>query len=186
MLLTTSRRPTDAMRTLCRDLSCTFPNVVRINRGKLSLEEMAEKALELGIEKVVVIDRWEKGMGIIEFYEVGQDGLKQVSPIVHVSNVKFRRDFVERTVRERKVKSIAIAVSSKRRFETKKFEDFLSSFFEIPVVLFQEALIGGCDAVMQISADSTNRITATFRYVPELIEIGPQIAISKLVWKPNR
>jgi len=38
------------VRTLCKDLSHTIPNIIPVNRGKLSLEGVAEKALELDAE----------------------------------------------------------------------------------------------------------------------------------------
>lgn len=183
VMLTTSRRPTSAIRILCRDLSCTFPNIAQINRGKLSLEGIAERALELDVQKVVVVDRWERGLGITEFFYVGQDGLEGVPPIVYVRSVKFRRDFVERTSKDRRIKSVAIATSSKENFETKRFEDFLSEFFEVPVLPLQDALNKGYNAVMRISVDSSSCITITFQHPSESVEIGPQIAISKLFWE---
>jgi len=93
VLLTTSRKPTKSIRTLCNDLSHTFPKAMRINRGKLSLEGIAEKALELAIERVVIVNRWKGGPGKIEFFEFRQDSLNAVPPIVCVHNIKFRREF---------------------------------------------------------------------------------------------
>jgi len=186
VLLTTSRRPTKGMRTLCRDISYTFSNVVQINRGKLSLEGIAEKALELGIEKAMVVDRWKGGPGKIEFFEVRQDGLEAVPPIIYLRNVKFRRDFGEKMLKGRRIKSIAIAVSPSESFEVKKIEKAFSVFFGISSLSLDEAVNRKYDAVMQILADSSNCIAITFRLVPELVEVGPRIGISHLVWELTR
>ncbi|RLI44046.1 Brix domain containing protein, partial [Candidatus Bathyarchaeota archaeon] len=81
ILLTTSRRPTPRIRTFCRDLARSIPNVVRVNRGKLSLDGVAERAIEFDADRVVIINRWKGGPGKIELFEVGQEGLVLVPPI---------------------------------------------------------------------------------------------------------
>jgi U3 small nucleolar ribonucleoprotein protein IMP4 len=182
VLLTTSRKPTQNIRTICKDISYIFPNIVRINRGKLSLEGIAEKALELDVEKVMIIDRWERGMGKIGFFEIKQNGLDGVPPVVYLRNAKFRRDFGEQMPKER-IKSVAIATSPKENFEAKKIENVFSGFFGVPVLSVAEAVNDKYDAVMQILMDSLNRIAITFKLLPDLVEIGPQMAISHLVWE---
>ncbi|MEM4713464.1 MAG: hypothetical protein QXQ61_02820, partial [Candidatus Bathyarchaeia archaeon] len=92
ILLTTSRRPTKGIRTFCKDLSHTFPNILRINRGKLSLEDVTAKALELGAKKVVVIDRWKGGPGKIELYQL-DSRLQPIPPLIYLRSVKLRREF---------------------------------------------------------------------------------------------
>ena len=183
VLQTTSRNPTNTMRTLCKDISCTFPNVERVNRGKLSIEGIIEKAIELNAEKVVIVDRFTEGTGKIQLFQVKQSGLVGVPPIIHVRNVKFRRGFGESMHKENRINSIAIANSSKESFEIKRLENALSSFFEVPVVPFEKAINGKCDAVMQVLENSSERITITFSLVPQLVEIGPRMEISHLAWE---
>jgi rRNA maturation protein Rpf1 len=180
VLLTTSRKPTRDMRTLCRDISYTFPDVVRVNRGKLSLEGIIEKKLEFNAEKVAIIERWMQGTGKIELFEVRQSSLVGVPPIIHVRNVKFRRDFRERVHKEKRIKSIAIASSSNENFDTKRLRNAFSSFFEIPIISLEEAISNKYDAIMQILIDSLNRIIITFKLVPDFVEIGPQLEVSPL------
>jgi len=180
VLLTTSRKPTKSIRTLCNDLSHTFRKAMRINRGKLSLEGIAEKALELAIERVMIVNRWKGGPGKIDFFEIRQDGLNAFPPIIYVRNIKFRREFGKGA--PKRIDSVAIATSPKQNFEIKKFENALSGFFDVPILSLEEAINGKHDAIMQVLADSLNCITITFRIIPELVEDGPQIGISHLVW----
>jgi rRNA maturation protein Rpf1 len=156
---------------------------MRINRGKLGLREVAEKALELGVEKVVIIDRWNKGFGKIEFFEVGHNGLTNAMPIVYLQSVKFRRDFGEQNVTVRKTKSVAVIIGSKENFETKKFEEFLASFFNVPALSLPEVLNSNYDVAVQISTEHLERMKITFRLIPELVEVGPQLKISHLAWE---
>lgn len=183
MLLTTSRKPTANIRTLCRDLSYVFPNFMRINRGKLSLEAVAEEAAEFDVDKVIIVDRWEKGFGKIEFFEVGHGGLTNVLPTVFLRSVKFRRDFGEQMPTGRKIKSVAIAVASKENFEIEKFRDFLASFFDVHAVSLDETMSDNYDVVMQIIMDYSKRMTITFSLIPKLVEVGPRIEILHLAWE---
>jgi rRNA maturation protein Rpf1 len=171
------------MRTLCRDLSYVFPNLIRINRGKLSLEGVAEKAVEFDIDKVTIISRWEKGLGKLEFFELPDGDLRNVLPTAYLRDARFRRDFGEQVSKGMKIESVAINAVSKENFDVKKFEDFFASFFSVPVLSLEGSVSGNYDAVMQILLNHTKRITITFRLIPELIEIGPRIEISHLTWK---
>lgn len=183
VLLTTSRRPKKNTRTFCRDFSNIFPNAKRTNRGKLSLEEVAEKALELDAEKVMIVGRWREGPGKIQFFRISEKGLDAVPPLIYVKAVKLRRDFGENMLRRRRMKSVAIAASQKTLFEIKGLQNVLSEFFNVPILSLKEIHNKEFDAAMQISADSSNRIIITFKLIPELVEVGPQIRISHLVWK---
>jgi rRNA maturation protein Rpf1 len=171
------------MRTLCKDISCTFSNVQRINRGKLSLEGIIERTLEFNAAKVAIVERWVQGTAKIQLFEIRQSSLVGLPPTIYVRHVRFRRDFGEQAHKDRRIKSIAIASSSNENFDVKRLENVLSNFFEIPIIPTEEAIRSKHGAVMQISTDSSNRIAITFGIVPELIEIGPQIGVSHLVWE---
>jgi len=158
---------------------------MRINRGKLSLEGVAKKALELDAEKVVIIGGWRGSPGKIEFFRINEKGLDVVPPLIFIKKVKLRRDFEENLPRG-KIKPVTITASQRTSLEVKRLENVLSEFFSIPVLSLKEIYNRKYDAAMQISADQSNRITITFKLIPELVEAGPQIRISHLVWKLTR
>lgn len=182
VLLTTSRRPTKDLRTFCRDLSYVLPNVLRVNRGKLSLEGVAEKAAELNAGKAVIVDRWKGGPGKIQLFRVGEKGLEGISPLIYLKAVKLRRNFGEVMPRGRRIKSVAMVRFDKNFLEIERLENALSRFFGILPISFEEAISGGYDAAMQIVRDKLGRLTIMFRLIPELVEVGPRIVISHLVW----
>ena len=171
------------MRTFCRDLSYTFPNIVRVNRGKLSLEGLAEKALKYNANKVIIVDRWKGGPGKIQFFYLDAEGLKATPPLVYLQGVKFRRDFRENMPRGRRIRNIAVKPSLNQDVERKKFEEMLANFFEIPFLSVDEAVKNGYDAIMQISQEALNRTKIAFMLLPEQVEIGPQIIVSHLIWE---
>jgi U3 small nucleolar ribonucleoprotein protein IMP4 len=181
ILLTTSRRPTKGIRTFCRDLSHTIPNILRINRGKLSLEGVAEKAVELNAEKVMIINRWKGGPGKIEMYELSIEGLQPIPPLIYLRNVKLRREFPKIMRKGRRIKSVAMEASPNPSMEVEKLEEALSKFFNIPLVSFEEAR-GKYDALMQIKAEPSEGLTITVKILPEIAEIGPRMSVSHLIW----
>jgi rRNA maturation protein Rpf1 len=172
------------MRSFCRDLLHTFPNTMRINRGKLNLERVAEKALELDAEKVIVIERWKGGMGKIRLFGVSGKGLDNVLPLIHITSVKLRRNFGENRKKRIRMKSLAVASSRKAPLKVKRLENALAEFFGIPILPFNEVTDKKYDIAMQISTDQPNNVIITFKLVAGLVEAGPQIRISNLVWKP--
>ena len=186
ILLTTSRRPVKNTRTFCKDLSNVFPNVVRVNRGKLSLGGVAEKALELDAEKAIIIGKWRGESGKIEFFRTSAKGLVVIPPLIYVKGVRLRRDFEENVPRGRRIRSVAIAASERTSLEVKRLESVLSEFFNVPVFSLEEICDRKFDAAMQISADRSNRLVVTFRLIPEFVEVGPQIRVSHLVWELTR
>jgi hypothetical protein len=183
ILLTTSRRPTQGIRTFCKDLSYTIPNIVRINRGKLSLEGIAAKALELNAEKVVIVDRWKGGPGKIELYKFDGKELHPIPPLIYLRGVKFRREF--RTMpKGRRIKSTAMVTSPRPSQDVCRLEKALSDFFSIPM-FSNENECGGFDALMKITASQAGELAVTFKLLPENVEIGPRMRISHLIWDLN-
>ncbi|MCS7114356.1 MAG: hypothetical protein RMJ15_07700 [Nitrososphaerota archaeon] len=178
-MITTSRRPTRAIRTFCRDLSHTIPGTLRINRGKLSLEGLVEKALEFNADKLVIVDRWRGGPGKIQFFVRGI-GLQPVPPLIYLRRVKLRRDFPKVMPKGKRIRSVAIADAQSASAEAEKLKSAFSKFFSIPIISY--GAIEGYDAVMQIIREH-DFLTVTFKLVPEMVEIGPHMRISHLIWE---
>jgi U3 small nucleolar ribonucleoprotein protein IMP4 len=179
ILLTTSRRPTKGIRTFCKDLSHTIPNILRINRGKLSLEGLAAKALELGAKKVIIVDRWKGGPGKIELYRL-EGNLQPLPPLIYLRGVKLRREF-QMMPRGRRIKSTAIMTSPKPSQEVSRLEKALSDFLELPIISSEDEF-RNYNAIMQITTTSAGELVVTFKLLPENVEIGPRMRISHLIW----
>ena len=179
ILLTTSRRPTKGIRTFCKDLSHTLPNILRINRGKLSLEDVAAKALEVNAEKVVIVDRWKGGPGKIELYYVNGK-LQPIPPLIYLRSVKLRREF-DVMPKGKRIKCVAVFTSQKHFKDVSRLGKALSEFFNIPI-MSDESGYRGYDAILQTGTDSSGELVITFSLLPENLEIGPRMKISHLIW----
>jgi len=180
ILLTTSRRPTRRIRTFCKELSYNIPGVTRINRGKLSLEGLAAKALELKAEKVLIVDRWKGGPGKIELFKLENGKLQLMPPLIYLRGVKLRREFGTMP-KGRRIKSTVMLASPKFSQEIARLEEILSAFFNIPIMHSLEDC-KNYDALLQVKLNKAGEILATFRLLPENVEIGPRMRISHLIW----
>jgi len=87
-IVTTSRRPSRRVRRFCKELLSVIPNSVKVNRGKLSLDDLYLKALELGGKRVILVSVLKGNPGVISFYDVN-DGLLKLFPWMIVAGVKF-------------------------------------------------------------------------------------------------
>lgn len=179
MLLTTSRRPTGRMRTFCRDLANSIPDVVRVNRGKMSLDGVAEKAIELEADRVVVVDRWRGGPGKISLFQVSSTGLKPVPPLMLIKGIRLRRDLNEG---RRGVRSSAITLEPEDSAELTRIAGRMSKYLGLPVLSLDEASENH-RASMHFSFDSSRHIQITFLLLSRMVEIGPRVTLSKLIWE---
>jgi len=104
------------MRTLCREICHNLPFAVRINRGKLNIEGIAEKSLEHSAEKVMIIERWKFGLGKIQLFNLKPERLKKVPPTIYLRNAKFRRNPGRRNDEGKKDKIVSNSSLTTRKF----------------------------------------------------------------------
>lgn len=182
ILITTSRRPTRGIRTLCRDLGRSIPRAFRVNRGKMNLDGVAEKAIELNADRVIIVNRWKGGPGKIELFQVGSGGLKSVPPLLHIAGVRLQREFKKRP---RPIKSIAISITPEVSPEIMKIAESLANFLKVPLSSVGEAA-SRYQASMRLSSNAWGHIQITFLLFPGAVEAGPRITISHVLWENRK
>jgi len=179
ILLTTSRRPTERIRAFCRDLTNSIPDIVRVNRGKMSQDGVAEKAIELEADRIITIDRWHGGPGKINLFQVSSTGLRPISPLLLLYGIRLRREFKEGT---RRVRSSVITVEPKTSPELERVAQDLSNYFGLPIQSLNEAS-GDHQTSIHLSLDSSRRIQITFLDLQQMVEVGPKVTLSKIIWE---
>ena len=178
MLLTTSRRPTGRIRTFCRDLAYSIPDAVRVNRGKMSLDGVAEKAIEVDADNVVLVDRWHGGPGKVSLFQVSSNGLEPIPPLMLIKSIRLRRELNEGM---RGARSSAITLEHEDSPELARIAGHLSKYFGLPVLPLDKASKSH-RASMHFAFDSSRYIQFTFMFLCRMVEIGPRVTLSKLVW----
>lgn len=166
-------------------MAYSIPNTLRINRGKLSLNALAEKALELGANRIVIIDRWKGGPGKIELFQI-REGLHQVSPLIYLKGVKLRREF---DTKVKRVQAYAIVICNGGNGELRKISGAISEFIQLPQKRendLKKLKFRKRRTIFCIERDKEMQILFTFRLLPQLIEVGPRIRLSHLIWEVNK
>ncbi|ABM80434.1 Brix domain-containing protein [Hyperthermus butylicus] len=69
ILVTTSHRPTQRIRSFVKDLASVLPNAVKINRGKATMRDLYYEAASIGANRVVIVAGWKGNPGSINVYE---------------------------------------------------------------------------------------------------------------------
>jgi len=180
VLLTTSRRPTSRIRTFCRDLERIIPNAVRVNRGKMGLQELAEQAVERGLDRIIVVDRWKGGPGRIRLYRIGQRSLVLAPPQIYIKGIRLQREFEGR---EKTVNSLAMSRKpGEPSSEIRMFMCAIADFLNVPIVNIDEAG-SNYEAAIQVYQDDAQVTHLSFFLLPEMVEIGPHVTISHLTWE---
>jgi len=130
-LITTSRRPTRRTRSFCKELQRVLPNAIRVNRGKMSLIDVALRALEYNVDRVILVSVFKGNPGRIRFFSVSSDSFVEIPPLINILGVKLLREF--RRGRFIKVSSL-IVVPVDREDELLNFSSFLADALKAKVV----------------------------------------------------
>ncbi|MDH5634772.1 MAG: hypothetical protein OEY30_02985, partial [Candidatus Bathyarchaeota archaeon] len=156
----------------------TIPSIMSVNRGKMSMDEVAEKALERDADRVVIIDRWHGGPGSIKFFRVSQSGLDLISPVIHIAGLRLQREF---GVTKIKPARSMVILESNTKGEVLRVAEAFSKFFNAPILLLDEAFQVG-PTQMRVSLGKGHTIVMTFMVEPNRVEVGPQIVVSSAEW----
>jgi len=69
ILVTTSHRPSQRVRSFVKDLVSVLPNAVKLTRGKATLEELYYEAVARGAKRVIIVNVWKGNPGSLRVYE---------------------------------------------------------------------------------------------------------------------
>ena len=147
-----------------------------MNRGKMSFEDIAEKAWELEADRVILVNRWKGNPGKICLYLVGDEGLEPFPPLIYIYGVKLRRDM---GIRLGKVRTLAVTATPERLRLARALAEFLEAPFvepggqpEVPV-----------DLIMRVWPDRERYAVISFFRYSDGREVGPRIRVRHLIWE---
>ena len=180
ILITTSRRPTQHIRTLCNDLSRVFPNSLRINRGKLNFEGIIDKARIIKADRVIIIEKWKGGFGKIKLYTISPK-VNQFYPIIYLSSVKTQTDLgFRKTIR----KKLAITIQQDTSKSINRLAHVLSNFFKLPIKNIKKDLPFKASIHFSNFKKCSMKIAITMP--PIIKEVGPILIVQKLLWDSTK
>lgn len=144
----------------------------------MSLDGIGEKAIQLEADRAAVVERWHGGPGRITLFKLAPTGMKPVPPIMLIAGVRLRRELAEKT---RRVRASTITMESSSS-KLERFADCLSQFLGLLVLSMEEAT-DNHKASMHLSHSSSGHPQITFVLLRGMVEIGPRITLSNLVWE---
>jgi len=95
---------------------------------------------------------------------------------MYVAGIKLQREFEAKAV-----KSLAVTMAPGNP-EAMKIAENLSNFLDFPLTSIDEAA-SKYQASIHVSHDASGRIQIAFMLLPQMVEIGPRITISRVVWE---
>jgi len=173
IMITMSRRPTRLIRTFCNELAATIPGAIRVNRGKMNLDDIAGKAVEIGADRVILVNRWKGNPGKICLYLVGEEGLEPFPPLIYIYGVKLRREL---GVKLGRVGSLGVEMSEGRGRLAKALADFL----EAPLLEAGEG--SNVDVFIRVRPDVERYAIISFHRSSDGLEVGPRVRVRHLIW----
>jgi rRNA maturation protein Rpf1 len=120
--LTTRRETNQRLNSLIKELDISILN------GKLSKEALARRLLEEGFTHAVILYRWLRGSGRLDFFNVNPRGMERVPPSILLKSVTLRREYKGQSTP--KITAITYEEASK---STRRLGRVLSSVFELPI-----------------------------------------------------
>jgi U3 small nucleolar ribonucleoprotein protein IMP4 len=93
IIVTTSHRPSQRARSFAKDLASVLPQAVKINRGKMTLQDLFYEAYARGAERVIIIGLKKGNPGILRVYkpDVMSSQLEHIATI-SLRGVRLRRE----------------------------------------------------------------------------------------------
>lgn len=179
LLITTSRRTSNRVRSFVRDLWSVLPGTERFNRGSMSIEELISRIRQSGAKAALIISIWKGNpRELILLSPDGNEFLK-----IKIESALLRRE-TNPTFKSRLNGIEGVWLKSGSSVNVMKIAKDFASILDIPLNEYQTPL------TLQTETNKTalwfeaseGKILWTHYATKDLIEIGPRIRISS-IWR---
>lgn len=185
LLISSSRHPTRTIRTLMRDLHTVIPHSHRVNRGKMSLEDLAEMASGFGVKYVMLVARWRGSPGKLEFYKPNRGNLKLLPPIIYIKGVRLQREY-EVAWRKLRIRPKKLFTLKGCGGDAAKIAEALSKFFNSRG--WVESVEGAERDTVYLEVGEAKPHHIAFHSVVRgrAVEVGPSLIVRHVVWRVEK
>ncbi|WP_455364767.1 hypothetical protein [[Eubacterium] cellulosolvens] len=174
IIFTTSRHPTQRLRSFIREFSQVVNNSLMLTRGKANLRDLDDTSTEFKADKLVIASRWHGGPGRLEFKKLSNRRLRSIPPLIYLLSVRLKR---EHGIRGR-FSIECITTEEDRRLSRLAFA--LSEFLELPT----ESMTDNRHRVsLHLQRRNSDRINVAVTDLKSKKEVGPSFMIRHLVWE---
>ncbi|MFP3173392.1 MAG: ribosomal biogenesis protein [Vulcanisaeta sp.] len=134
IVLTSSRNSGIRMRQFLNELELAIPNAVKVNRGRLSITDLAGKVLSMGATRIIYFSSRGGNPHIMRFIKVREGFIEFLPYVVRILGVKLLIDMKVRVRQVGKSRS-AIVISLGEYFDV---ADVLSEQLSVPSLRVQD------------------------------------------------
>ena len=178
LLITTSRKTSNRVRSFVRDLSTVLPETDRFNRGGMGLSQLAARVGQSGAKAALVVSMWKGNPGILSFLSSSGEELVTVK----VESAKLRRE-VSQTKKKRIIGTAGIFIESESSRKTQELGELLASFLDIEMfeaATPEDVQVEDNWSLIWLEDQPSGKILWTHYHSTDIIEVGPRIRVSSI------
>ena len=177
MLITTSRKTSNRVRTFTRDLWSVFPYSIRFNRGGMSRAELIAKLVNQNASFALIVTLYKGNPNNIEI--LSSEG-KTIATIL-MESAMLRRE-VAKSYNPRINSIFAVNVKQDSTTQTKELARLIGSLFKIEVIESIDMIQAAKKSSVIIWFQDLGKGKTLWTHYHALngIEIGPRIRVSSL------
>jgi rRNA maturation protein Rpf1 len=178
LLITTSRKTSNRVRSFARDLWTVLPSTERFNRGGMGLAELAARVRQSGAKAALVISMWKGNPGILGFMTSTGEELVTIK----LESAKLRRE-VNPTKKTRVVGTAGVFIKSGSSDKARGLGEVLASCLDIELLEIDDpgnAQVEENLSLIWLEDQPSGKILWTHYYSTDRIEIGPRIKVASI------
>lgn len=178
LLITTSRKTSNRVRSFARDLWTVLPRTERFNRGGMGLTELAARVGQSGAKAALVISMWKGNPGILSFTSSSGEELVAIK----IESAKLRRE-VNPTKKNRIIGTSGVFIESGSSSKTRELGEVLASFLNVEIFEMtnpEDAQVEDNWSLIWLEDLPSGKILWTHYHSTDTIEIGPRISVTSI------
>ena len=131
ILITTSHRPSQRVRSFVKELSTVLPSSIKFSRGKATLQDLYYEAQVAGVKRVIIVSTRKGNPQSLSIYEPLPPPELRLSQLLSISliGVRLRRETQNSVEKTTQSSSLCISVPSSAPIEVYSLIDSLSRGF---------------------------------------------------------
>lgn len=178
LLITTSRKTSNRVRSFARDLWTVLPGTERFNRGGMGLTELAARVGHSGANGALIISMWKGNPSLLIF--TNSTGEEAVS--IKMESAKLRRE-VNPAKKPRINGAFGVFIKTGSSDKTRKLGAILSSYLNIEqfeVEHLEDAKVDESWSLIWLEDLPSGKILWTHYLSTDKTEIGPRIRVTSI------
>ena len=179
ILITTSRRTSNRVRSFVRDLWTVLPGTERFNRGGMSIAELSSRIKQSRASAAIVVSLFKGNPRSLQILSPDGEQIMEV----RMESAKLRREVT--SLRKPKIHTIhSITVESGAGEQTRRIAEMLSNLLDAPIAESMELVAVGSkgtnEVVVWLQDFPTGKTIWTHYHAKDGLEIGPRMRITSV------